>query len=210
MPKIINVNFNNVKSIKKYIHNPNIKNENNLQNLSFALEISKKLKLNKKKILKAINSFKVLRFRQEIIYNNNKLLIINDSKSTSFSSSINLLKSYNNIYWLVGGLYKKGDSFNIKNKKFNIVRAYIFGRYKSFFIQKFKNKLRFKSFNNIQEALNEIISDIKNEKLNINRKEILFSPSAASFDSFKNFEERGKYFNYLVKKLKIVKIVNAN
>ena len=210
LPKIINVNFNNVKSIKKYIHNPNIKNENNLQNLSFALEISKKLKLNKKKILKAINSFKVLRFRQEIIYNNNKLLIINDSKSTSFSSSINLLKSYNNIYWLVGGLYKKGDSFNIKNKKFNIVRAYIFGRYKSFFIQQFKNKLRFKSFNNIQEALNEIISDIKNEKLNINRKEILFSPSAASYDSFKNFEERGKYFNYLVKKLKIVKIVNAN
>ena len=137
-------------------------------------------------------------------------MIINDSKSTSFSSSINLLKSYNNIYWLVGGLYKKGDSFNIKNKKFNIVRAYIFGRYKSFFIQQFKNKLRFKSFNNIQEALNEIISDIKNEKLNINRKEILFSPSAASFDSFKNFEERGKYFNYLVKKLKIVKIVNAN
>ena len=29
---------------------------------------------------------------------------------------------------------------------------------------------------------------------------ILFSPSAASFDSFKNFEERGKYFNQLIRK----------
>ena len=29
---------------------------------------------------------------------------------------------------------------------------------------------------------------------------ILFSPCAASFDSFKNFEDRGFYFNKLVKK----------
>ena len=29
---------------------------------------------------------------------------------------------------------------------------------------------------------------------------ILFSPCAASFDEFKNFEERGSYFNRLVKK----------
>ena len=31
-------------------------------------------------------------------------------------------------------------------------------------------------------------------------KTILFSPSAASFDSFKNFEDRGFYFNKLIKK----------
>ena len=28
---------------------------------------------------------------------------------------------------------------------------------------------------------------------------ILFSPCAASFDSFKNFEDRGLYFNKLIK-----------
>ena len=39
---------------------------------------------------------------------------------------------------------------------------------------------------------------IKKEKF-IN-KTILFSPSAASFDSFKNFEDRGLYFNKLIKK----------
>ena len=31
------------------------------------------------------------------------------------------------------------------------------------------------------------------------KKTILFSPAAASFDSFKNFEERGRYFNKLIK-----------
>ena len=30
---------------------------------------------------------------------------------------------------------------------------------------------------------------------------ILFSPSAASFDSYKNFEDRGKKFNELFKKI---------
>ena len=28
----------------------------------------------------------------------------------------------------------------------------------------------------------------------------LFSPSAASFDNFKNFEKRGEYFNKLIKR----------
>jgi UDP-N-acetylmuramoylalanine--D-glutamate ligase len=39
---------------------------------------------------------------------------------------------------------------------------------------------------------------IKNKKSS--KQTILFSPSAASFDSFKNFEDRGYYFNKLVKK----------
>jgi UDP-N-acetylmuramoylalanine--D-glutamate ligase len=46
--------------------------------------------------------------------------------------------------------------------------------------------------------LNEIFLDIKKKKLKKNI--ILFSPSGASFDSFKNFEDRGLYFNQLVKK----------
>jgi len=32
------------------------------------------------------------------------------------------------------------------------------------------------------------------------KKILLFSPSAASFDQFKNFEDRGKYFNKIIKK----------
>ena len=34
-----------------------------------------------------------------------------------------------------------------------------------------------------------------------NNKIILFSPAAASFDQFKNFEHRGNYFNLLIKKI---------
>ena len=40
---------------------------------------------------------------------------------------------------------------------------------------------------------------IKNINKDDTKKVILFSPSAASFDQFKNFEDRGKFFNNLIK-----------
>ena len=46
-----------------------------------------------------------------------------------------------------------------------------------------------------------IKNDIKKDPKN---KTILFSPAAASFDQFKNFEHRGNYFNYLIKKNKFL------
>ena len=70
----------------------------------------------KKIIKKTINNFKGLPFRQEIIYQNKKVMIMNDSKSTSFSSSLNILKSFKNIHWILGGLAKKGDKLNLPNK----------------------------------------------------------------------------------------------
>jgi len=42
-----------------------------------------------------------------------------------------------------------------------------------------------------------------------NRQNIIFSPAAASFDQFKNFENRGIYFNKLVKKLNLIKRINV-
>ena len=39
-------------------------------------------------------------------------------------------------------------------------------------------------------------NNIKNDST---KKVILFSPCAASFDQFKNFEERGKFFNKIIK-----------
>ena len=156
-----------------------------------------------------MNSFRGLKFRQQIIYENKNLSIVNDSKSTSFSSSVNLLKSYNNIYWIVGGLYKKGDNFNLNKEYHKFIKVYIYGKNRNNFINQFKNKVKYKVFRNIKEVLKEIISDIRYRNFNKNKIEILFSPSAASFDSFKNFEERGMYFNYLIKKLNFIKNVNA-
>ena len=205
--KIIKVNLKISNKIKKKIKNPYFENKNNLNNLKFVLEISKKLKLKNQKIFKVVNSFKQLNFRQQILYKNKKLLIINDSKSTSFSSSINLLESYKNIYWLVGGRFKKGDNFVLNKKYYKNIYAYIFGKRKKFFVKNLINKIKYKTFDNIKRALVEIIIDAK--KNNLSPVNIIFSPSAASFDQFSNFEERGKNFNYLVRKLKIISKING-
>ena len=205
--KIIKLSTLFPKLVKIKIKNNYFNNLNNLNNLKFILEISKKLKLSRKIIIKTVNSFKGLKYRQQIIFNNKKLQIINDSKSTSFASSINLIQSYKNIYWLVGGKYKKGDKFILDKKYYNNIRAYIYGKKSDFFKNKFKNKIKYKIFNNIKKVLLTIIEDSKND--NLSKKIILFSPSAASFDQFRNFEERGKYFNSQIRNIQFIKKING-
>ena len=170
----------------------------NKENLSFVLKIAKILKLNNKNLLETLNNFKGLKYRQQIIFKNKNLTIINDSKSTSFASSENLLKSFNKIYWILGGIPKKGDKFKLSKKNCKNFKAYIFGNYHKEFSKNLKRKMIVKNFKNLKAVLNKIFLNIEKEKLKKNI--ILFSPAGASFDSFKNFEDRGSYFNQLVKK----------
>ncbi len=202
--KIINVSK---KSYLKEIHkikNPYFYTDGNRENLRFIFSIANKLKLKKKYLFKTINRFKGLNFRQQIIYNSKKLTVINDSKATSFSSSINILKSLKQVYWLVGGIPKSGDRFFMTKKQCLNFKAYIYGKNKNYFIKELKNKLRYEYFDNLQNALKKIIFEIKSQKINLHST-ILFSPSAASFDTYKNFEERGKKFNQLLKNFNLKK-----
>ena len=195
--KIIKINYNKMSFFKKKINNFYLLDKNNLNNIHFVYKISKQLKISNDKIFKSLNSFKGLKFRNEIIYDKFNLKIINDSKSTSFSSTNGLLSSYKNIYWIVGGLFKKGDKFILEKKYHKNINAFIIGLNKSFFINQIKNKIKFTYSKNLKNAILTIKNDIKKDK---KKKTILFSPAAASFDQFKNFEDRGKYFNLLIKK----------
>lgn len=195
-----------ILKIEKYISDRFIKKidnhyfdtDGNKENLTFVLKVSKLLKLKNNLLLKSLKNFKGLSFRQEIIHNSKFLKIINDSKATSFSSSEKLLKSLKNIYWIIGGLPKKGDKFLLKKNDCKKIKLYIFGKNQKFFINELKNKMAFKSFLNLKSLIAKVFLDIKNEN-NFIKKTILFSPASASFDTFKNFEERGRYFNKLIK-----------
>ena len=50
-----------------------------------------------------------------------------------------------------------------------------------------------KTFDNLLEVILEIKKNIKKEEA------IIFSPACSSFDQFKNYFERGKYFDDLIK-----------
>ena len=92
------------------------------------------------------------------------------------------------------------DKLELSKKYFKNIKAFIYGKDKKIFSKKLKDKIKYKNFNNLKEALKEIFMIVKKERpLN---STILFSPCAASFDNFKNFEDRGLYFNKLVKMYK--------
>ena len=196
--KIVKVNtkknYNDLLEIK----NKYFLTESNKENLSFIIELAKKLKLKNYLLQKTIKNFKGLKYRQQIIIQKKSLTIINDSKSTSFSSSVGILKKDSNILWLLGGIYKKGDKLELKKKDLSNVTAFIYGQNKNFFNKQLRSKVKFKNYKNLEDAVKNVFSIIKTKRSI--KYTILFSPCAASFDSFKNFEERGLYFNRLVKR----------
>ncbi len=194
--KVIKVNYLQYKKYFRQIDNIYFNNSSNKKNLSYVFSIAKILKINLKKVIKTANKFKGLNYRQQIIHKSKKLLIINDSKSTSFSSTVPLLESYENIYWILGGLAKKGDKFQLKRKYFSNIKAYVYGKDRNYLINFLKGKILNKSSLTLLKAIKKLKKDIKND---FKKKIILFSPSAASFDQFKNFEERGKFFNKSIK-----------
>ena len=193
--KVIKINYLKYKKYFRQIDNIYFNNSSNKKNLSFVISIAKVLKLNLKTVIDTANKFKGLDYRQQIIYRSKKLLIINDSKSTSFSSTVPLLESYKNIYWILGGLAKKGDKLSLNKKYIPNIKAYIYGKDRNFFISSLPNQISYYSSSTLKKIMKNLNNDIKNDNT---KKVILFSPCAASFDQFKNFEERGKFFNNII------------
>ena len=202
--KVIRINYLKYKKHFGQINNIYFNNSANRINLSFVFSIAKVLKLNLKIVFNTISKFRGLDYRQQIIYKSKKLLIINDSKSTSFSSTIPLLESYKNIYWILGGLAKKGDKLKLNKKFFPNIKAYVYGKDRNFLINSLPNQIPYQSSSTLLKIMKNLNQNIKNDN---SKKVIIFSPSAASFDQFKNFEERGKFFNKIIKnKFKKIKI----
>jgi len=199
--KLISINEDSCKFLLKKIKNTYFKSKGNIENLAFSYNITKNFKINDQTILRALNNFKGLPHRQEIIFSNNKFTCVNDSKATSFNSSLQSLMNFKKIYWILGGLPKNQDRFDLKNVSKKIVKAYVVGKKINFFIKKIKKKLPYKKSHNIKNAINDILLDIKKNR--DSKFTILLSPAAASYDQFRNFEERGNYFKgIIISKLK--------
>jgi len=186
------------RSFKKNIKNTYLLNRPNLENVSFVYKLSTVLKIKKKIILKALNTFKGLPHRNETFYHKHGIVFINDSKATSFDAAQHSLKNNKNIFWIVGGIPKLDDKFKLKSIKKNIIKSYIVGKNIGYFKKQIKGTLEYKISFTIENALRDIIKDLFLFK----QKEatILLSPASASYDQFKNFAERGDSFKKLTLK----------
>jgi UDP-N-acetylmuramoylalanine--D-glutamate ligase len=191
------INLKRYNKIRYKIKNDYLNSEANKENMSFVYALSKVLNINEKSLINSLKSFKGLPHRQEIFYKKNNKTFINDSKATSFKASKLALKSNKNIFWIVGGLPKKGDKIKLGNFKKNIAKTYIIGKHMQFFQKQLKGKIKIQLCKNLKKAITTIFEDIKKIKRN-EKITVLLSPSSASYDQFKNFEERGNSFKFLV------------
>ena len=193
--KLIVPSLPEYKKFKKNIKNSYLNLDINDENMAHVFELSKILKLNKKSLIKSLNTFVGLPHRYEIFLKRKNCIFINDSKATSFQATKFALANTKNIYWIVGGLPKKGDIIDIKKLKKNILKSYIIGKNINFFKRQLQNNVEYCVTKTLDISLKQIISDINFSKKKINN--ILFSPSSASFDQFLNFEKRGETFKKL-------------
>ena len=189
------VNTKRYKKLQNIIKNDYLNSESNIENMSYVYAFCKVLKIKEKSFVKSLKSFRGLDHRHEIFYKKNNKIFINDSKATSFESSRFALKSNKNIFWILGGLPKLGDKFYLGEVKKNIIKAYIVGRYASYFKRYLKGKVVFELCKNLDNAITSMFKDIKSTK--VKKITILLSPASASYDQYKNFEERGNEFKKL-------------
>ncbi len=159
-----------------------------------------------RKLIKNIDSnlnFKIntnkneLNFRNQLIYKSKNLKIYNDSKCTNLFNAIyknNLINNSKKILILGGKLKKQ------QNLKFDIsnTMVLIFGKYSDLFLEhlNFINS-KYYLFANLKDLISFLKLIIKAYKYDY----ILFSPGGESFDSYKDYSDRGYSFNKLIKKI---------
>jgi len=197
LAKLIFVKLQKYKKIKSRIKNNYLNSQANEENMSFVFAVSKVLKISEKSFIRSLKSFKGLPHRYEIFLKKNNKIFINDSKATSFQASKFALEGNKNIFWIVGGMPKLGDKFKLGKLKNNIAKSYIIGNYMKIFARHLNGKVNFQLSRTLNNAIISIFKDTK--KITDKKVTILLSPSSASYDQFKNFEERGDQFKKLIK-----------
>ncbi len=170
-----------------------IKGLHNIQNAMVAAACAYKLDVSIEIIQKAISTFKGVEHRIEFIKEVNGIEYYNDSKATTAESTKVALNAFDKpLIALVGG-YDKKTGFNILKEDLKNCKAVIaFGATKQQFKDLYPDTILCED---MKEAFN------KANELAISGDVVLLSPACASYDQFKNFEERGKEFKSFVSKL---------
>lgn len=172
----------------------------NLQNSLATALIAYLSKIHMETIKLTLSTFGGVEHRQEFVRNINGVKYINDSKATNPDSTIKALNSYDNsIILIAGGMDKKNDfkelSIEIcKNTKGLIV----FGETAS----EIQKQARLSGYNKIISKVKNLEEAVKlASRLSTQGDIVLLSPACASWDMYKNFEERGNEFKELVNNL---------
>jgi UDP-N-acetylmuramoylalanine--D-glutamate ligase len=175
----------------------------NWQNAAVSYAAAKAAGLTAEQIIQGLQSFAGLAHRQELIATLNGIRFINDSKATNPEATEKALACYDNIYWILGGK-PKTDDLDVCTPYLGKVRhAFLIGQAAPMY----ENILRGKVPVTMSGTLDQATSQAYAQALKDHEKGVvLLSPACASFDQFKDYEQRGNDFRKFVEQLKTEKL----
>jgi len=167
------------------------------ENFSAVRKVAQIIKIEEKVIDKVFSDFKGIEHRLEYVGECKGVGFINDSKATNVESTLWALQNINKPIILIAGGRNKGLSFSkikpfIKQKVKFLV---LIGEAKEVLKEEFKDTAKIYEASSLEEAVNSSFHKAQYGDV------VLLSPMCASFDMFKNYEERGDAFRNIVKEL---------
>ena len=175
-----------------------LKGKHNQYNTMAAGIAAATLGIRKEKIREAVNNFQSLEHRMEFVAMVRGVEFVNDSKATNVNSTWYALESMNKPVVLVLGGVDKGNDYQL-------IADLVKEKVKAIVCMGTDNKKIIQAFKNIVPVIVETESAKKavnaSFKLATKGDVVLLSPACASFDLFKNYEDRGTQFKNSVKEL---------
>lgn len=168
-----------------------LKGKHNQENIAASFASCRALGLEPQEIINSIFSFNGLKHRMQYLGTKDNISYYNDSKATNATSAACSLVSLNNIFWLAGGIFKEKSLSPIDLGLKNVKKAYLFGKDKLLFAEYLEHKVEYTICTTMNEAFECAQKDALMTKESAN---ILLAPACASYDQFKNFEDRGNQF----------------
>src|SRR5437764_5189757 len=168
----------------------------NWQNAAVAYAVACACGVDTATAMTAICSFPGLAHRQELVGTIDGVRYINDSKATNADATEKALLCYPVIYWIAGGLAKAGGIAPLAPHFGRLRHTFLIGRATEEFAATLGGSVPFTRCGDLATAVAAASAQARHD--GVPDAVVLLSPACASYDQFKNFEERGDTFRRLV------------
>ena len=176
-----------------------LRGRHNWQNAAAAVAVCEKFGVDPALAVKAAQRYEGLPHRIEEVGRNGKVLFINDSKATNADAAARALSAFTDIYWIAGGKPKEGGVESLVPLMSRVRAVYLIGEAAAAFETQLKDAVNCVQCGDLERAVAAAAKDAAQS--DAANPVVLLSPACASYDQFKNFEERGRAFRMLVSDL---------
>ncbi len=174
---------------------PSLQGPHNAQNALCAIATCQALGVDQSSIDMALETFTGLPHRMQRVGMRGGVLFVNDSKATNAESTAPALAAYPRVHWILGGKAKSADLDACRPGFPHIVRAYTIGEATEMFAELLKNDMPVERSGTLAAAVRAAAANAAPGEV------VLLSPACASFDQFRDYEDRGDQFRAAVEAL---------